>query len=242
MTDILYMHSIDDCYLKDFQAKVVEADTLNCSIELDRTAFYPEGGGQPSDMGTISFEGGRSKVVKVRKTDRVLHFLDGPVPQGGSTVDCRIDWERRFSHMRMHTSQHLISAVVWGRFGARTVGNQIHADRSHIDLRPASFSDQDLEMIKEDVNKLIEGDHPVTLTELERSRVESAIGTERVDLSRLPPNIRRLRTVLIGKDGSVDLCPCAGTHVRSLKELKGIGPLTRRSKGADTVRLEYSLL
>jgi misacylated tRNA(Ala) deacylase len=82
----------------------------------------------------------------------------------------------------------------------------------------------------------------VSLVELSKDVIESSIGTERVDLSRLPKHISRLRTVLIGKDGAIDLCPCAGTHIRSLSELKGLRSITKRSKGADTTRIEYTLI
>jgi len=242
MTETLFMPRIESCYIFEFRAKVLAVDPTKGSVVLDRTAFYPEGGGQPTDTGIMSWAGGSSKVRSVRKTGDVIHFLEGVIPSAGMEVECQIDWETRYNHMRMHTSQHLISAIVWKLFSARTVGNQIHSDRSHLDLRPASLTEQDIERIREEVNALIVEDHEVTLIEMSRELIEASVGTERVDLSRLPKHKSRLRTVLIGKDGSIDLCPCAGTHIRSLSELKGLRSITKRSKGADTTRIEYTLL
>ncbi|MCU0800135.1 MAG: alanyl-tRNA editing protein, partial [Candidatus Thermoplasmatota archaeon] len=163
MTEILYMPSIESCYIFEFKARVLEADPASGSIVLDRTAFYPEGGGQPTDTGMMSWVEGSSKVRSIRKSDKVRHYLEGELPSTGTEVDCRIDKDIRYNHMRMHTSQHLISAIAWNLFSAKTVGNQIYSDRSHMDLRPASLMDDDLELIREDVNKRIAEDHIVSL-------------------------------------------------------------------------------
>ncbi len=242
MTEVLYMHDIGSCYIFDFKAKVVDSDPIKGSVVLDRTAFYPEGGGQPTDTGWISWDKGRSKVSSIKKTDEIRHYLEGAIPLASTKVECQIDTEKRYNHMRMHTSQHLISAIAWKHFSARTVGNQIYSDRSHMDLKPASLKDLDIDLIKEEVTRMISEDQKVTIIELDRDVIESTIGTERVDLSRLPRHISKLRTVLIGNDGSIDLCPCAGTHVRSLSELKGIRSLIKWSKGAEKTRIEYTLM
>ncbi len=116
MTIQLHMNSHEGTYTKEFNAKV-EA-TFPGIIELDKTAFYHLGGGQPADNGIICWDGGKVQVTDVRKKNRIRHFVDGELPEVGDAVEGKIDWERRYSHMRMHTSQPLVSAVV----------NELHGD------------------------------------------------------------------------------------------------------------------
>ena len=134
MTEQYHMISHEGTYMRKFEAKV-EA-TFPGIVELNKTAFYPLGGGQPSDFGTINWEEGTSKVTDVRKKNRIRHIIEGDIPDIGQTVTGEIDWSRRYSHMRMHTSQHLVSAVVNELYEADTVGNQIGQDKSRIDFKP----------------------------------------------------------------------------------------------------------
>ena len=133
MTIQLHMDSHDGTYTKKFTAKV-EASFPGI-VELDKTAFYPLGGGQPADNGKIVWDGGEAVVNDVRKKNRIRHFIDGDLPEVGTIVEGEIDWERRYSHMRMHTSQHLVSAVVNEIHGSDTVGNQIGGEKSRIDFK-----------------------------------------------------------------------------------------------------------
>jgi misacylated tRNA(Ala) deacylase len=243
MTDMLYMESIKDCYIKDFEAKVeqIEIDDKKAII-LDRTAFYPLGGGQPNDIGSIRWKGGSCKVVGVIKKNKVKHIVEGDMPEIGQQVIGELDWTIRYAHMRMHTAQHLLSAVIWDKFRASTVGNQIHADYSHIDFHPTDLTMNELKDVEKVVNKIISKGIDVLVKKLPRSEVEERIENERVDLSRLPVFIKELRTVFIGDEGTFDLCPCAGTHVKNLSELKGIEIIKRKSKGSGKVRVQYKLL
>ncbi|MFW3146655.1 MAG: alanyl-tRNA editing protein [Thermoplasmatota archaeon] len=242
MTELLYMDTVNDCYIKDFEAEVVGVEEgEHPAIMLDRTAFYPLGGGQPNDIGKIRWKSGSCKVVEVVKKNRIKHFIQGDIPSVGERVMGELDWEMRYAHMRMHTAQHLLSALIWNRFRASTVGNQIHADYSHIDFHPAEFSMEDLKDIEREVNEMIKKDEPVIVDHLPREEVTSRIENERVDLSRLPSFIKELRTVYIGESGDIDICPCAGTHVRRLSELKGIEIIKRKSKGQDKIRVQYKL-
>lgn len=243
MTEMLYMESINDCYIKDFEATVEDIEEGDEKIiVLDRTAFYPLGGGQPNDVGFIRWKGGSCKVVGVVKKNKVKHIVEGDLPQKGQQVIGELDWDIRYAHMRMHTAQHLLSAVIWEKYRASTVGNQIHADYSHIDFHPAGFTMDELKDVEKEVNEKISRGIDVVVKELPKDLIEEKIENERVDLSRLPASIRELRTVFIGEEDALDICPCAGTHVKNLAELNGIEIIKRKSKGSGKVRVQYKLL
>jgi misacylated tRNA(Ala) deacylase len=242
LTKIIYMDSIESCYVKEFEAKVLESNIEEKWVILDKTAFYPVGGGQPSDIGMFKWNEESTKVTKVKKQNDVLHYIDEHVPPKSSSINCFIDWDRRYSHMKMHTSQHLLSAVIWKNFKSATVGNQIHSDRSHIDFHPASFNLDELKKIENEVNDLIKEGHDVTMKELPRSFIEEKMESERVDLSRLPSSVKKLRTIMIGNEGEIDICPCAGTHIANIGEIGEMHIVRRKSKGSGKVRVEYELV
>ncbi|MEM4292708.1 MAG: alanyl-tRNA editing protein [Thermoplasmata archaeon] len=235
MTEILYM--TEGCYLKDFDAKVIKID--GNSVLLDRTACYPEGGGQPTDTGILQSRRGVAKITFVRKAgDGVFHELDGPMPEIGETVHVSIDWDRRYAHMRMHTAQHLLSGIVYRFFSARTVGNQIHADRSRVDFMPVNFTDTDIKRICEEFNAAVERKLELKIYMMNREDFEKCEEGERANLHLLPPEIKVLRIVEIP---GYDMCPCAGTHVNSLGELGRIKVLRVERKGKDRYRISYTL-
>ena len=140
----------------------------------------------------------------------------------------------------MHTAQHLVSGVVYEAFnGARTVGNQIHDDRSRIDFNPISFTDEMLEETTRQVNILIDADHEVTDSTMTREEVNSEMPPERTNMDLLPSSVKELRVVKIGDN--LDLCPCAGTHVQQLGEIGHIAITGKKSKGKGTQRITYEL-
>ena len=227
--------------MRNFEAKV-EA-TFPGIVELNKTAFYPLGGGQPSDFGTISWEEGTSKVTDVRKKNRIRHIIEGDIPDIGQTVTGEIDWSRRYSHMRMHTSQHLVSAVVNEIYEADTVGNQIGQDKSRIDFKPLKVNQAQLNEIEDIVNGYITKDLEINISEEERSNLENNTDI-RSSMSSglwkmLPKSVTRLRVITIG---DIDVCPCAGTHVKSLGEIGKVSFTKRDNKGSKKQRLTYSLI
>lgn len=235
-TELIYL---EDSYLKEAEVTVLEANKARNSVILDGTIFYPEGGGQSSDKGRIDSALGSSMVIHVAKQgNHVYHYLEGPLPSEGEEVTLRLDWVRRYDHMRMHTAQHLLSRIIFDKYGARTAGNQIHAEASHIDFAPATFQSEELPAIEAEANRLIEEDHPVTITVVDREELEKEMGADRSDLSRLPSSIKRLRMVRIGK---FDAYPCAGTHVHSTSELVQLKITKRKSKGKERIRITYQL-
>jgi len=149
-----------------------------------------------------------------------------------------MDWETRYNRMRMHTAQHVVSAVAADMYNLQTVGNQIHADRSRIDFYPAHFDEEGLKKLEEKSNEIIDKALDVKIYEVDREEADKIVPANRVDMSRLPQHIKKLRMVEI--DGW-DWCPCAGTHVASLTELGHVKITDKRSKGADKERVEYIL-
>ena len=240
MTVQYHMTSHDGTYKRKFEAEVT--NVFPGIVELDQTAFYHLGGGQPADTGSLTWSDGEGKVFDVRKKTRIRHMIEGDLPEVGSTVSGSIDWNRRYSHMRMHTSQHLVSAVVSEKYGSDTVGNQIGGDKSRIDFKPLKLSNSEINMLQDEVNDYIKKDLKVSIDEAERSDLENNPDI-RSSMSSglwkmLPSSVKRLRVISIG---DIDVCPCAGTHVRSLSEIGSVEFVKKDNKGAEKQRLTYIL-
>ncbi len=223
-------------YVKEFEAKIASRGPNY--VTLDRTAFYAESGGQPFDTGRLEWKGGSTRVQKVLKEGKETRHYVRDVPSEDHVVG-RVDWDRRHAHMRMHTGQHLLSGLVFQRFGARTTGNQLYVDYSHVDFSPAGFSPEDLEAMEADFNEAVDAAIPITIYEEDRRLLKEQIAEERAILDLIPRSIRRLRVIKIGER---DLCPCGGTHVRNTSEIGHIRILRRRSKGKDIDRVTYELV
>jgi misacylated tRNA(Ala) deacylase len=236
-TQLLYLGAMDRAYEREFDASILRASENY--VVLDKTLFYPEGGGQECDTGILRYAEGESRVQRVEKKGIVKHLLDHLPPAGTQHVHGVIDWERRYAHMKMHTAQHLVSGLAYDLFGGvRTVGNQLHADRSRIDFRPAKLTDGDLHQLETETNKILKEALPVSLKFESRTSLEQRVKPDRANLDLLPKQIQELRVVEIG---DVDACPCGGTHVRNLGEIGKVHVLGKSSKGAETVRIEYEL-
>lgn len=245
------MDSIDACYEREFEAEVIEVrpDWLM----LDRSLFYPLGGGQNWDTGTLrSDDGAELAVTEVTKRGPVKHVV-GPDHgiEAGAKVRGLIDWDRRYAHMRMHTAQHLVSGLAYEMFGGaaggttgadrppRTVGNQIHADRSRIDFNPIQFTPEMISDLAAATNDLVKEAKPIEAVTMTRDEINAIMPPDRTNMDLLPRSVQELRVIRIGDD--IDLCPCAGTHVRNTKEIGELIMLGRKSKGKGTQRLEYTL-
>lgn len=237
MTEILYMKSIEANYIKEFNATITK--NKKNYICLDKTAFYPLGGGQPSDTGYIAWDDKKSKVIEViKKGDTIKHIIEGEKTEIGTKVHAAIDWEKRYKHMKMHTAQHILSGIIFDEYSARTVGNQIHADYSRVDFHPVKFSEKDLEEITEKFNEIVSKNLPVKIYEEERESLEKRVDSQRANLDLLPKFVSKLRIVEIE---GFDICPCAGTHVKNTNEIPYIKEIKRDTKGKDKDRIIYSL-
>ena len=235
----LFLEDIEAGYLTNFTAQVTIAE--EDKVVLDRTLFYPLGGGQNWDTGTLDGPNGILQVSEVRGRDDIYHHLEkGHQLEVGDEITGKIDWHRRYEHMRMHTAQHLVSGVVYDNFNAaRTVGNQIHTERSRIDFNPIKFDEEMLQQLPQLTNDLFDENLAVSDEEMTRSEINALMPPERTNMDLLPASINNLRVVKIGE--SLDLCPCAGTHVKQLGEIGHIEIIGKKSKGKGTQRISYTL-
>jgi len=231
------MDNIEGNYTKEFDAIVTK--NKNDYVCLDQSAFYPLGGGQPSDTGILQW-GDTKSIVKevIKKGDSVKHIMDGEKPPVGTKIHGIIDWDKRYEHMKMHTAQHIISGVIFDDYEARTVGNQIHADYSRVDFHPIRFSDQDMKSIEDKCNNLIKQKLPIKIYEEERVSLEKRVNQQRCNLDLLPKFITNLRIIEIE---GFDVCPCAGTHVKNTSELSTMKVIKKESKGKERERIVYTL-
>lgn len=233
MTKLLFM---DDSYLKEVGTTVIEA--LDNKVETEETIFHPLGGGLPADTGWIYFSGKGSRIVDVRKEQgRVFHYVEGELPKKGEKVLLKLDWERRYRIMRMHTAAHLLSALFYERAGALITGNGIKPDRSRIDFSLKEFDRGLMVRLVEEANRIIKEDRRVKIFYMRRKEALSRPGL--VKLAKvLPPNIKVLRMVEIE---GVDLQPDGGPHVSRLSEIGEIVLDKLENRGRENRRLYYRL-
>ncbi|WP_049970538.1 alanyl-tRNA editing protein AlaXM [Haladaptatus cibarius] len=233
MTEALYLDATGD---EEFEATVERV--AGDRVVLDRTLFYPDGGGQPCDTGVLEANDETWTVTDVRKKDTIYHTVDGTPPEEGTTVTGQIDWERRYAHMQYHTAQHLLSAVLLDEYDAQTTGNQLYADRARIDCAYDRFSDEKFEHIESAMNDRIEEGLDVSWYEMERDEAEATLDPERTRIHLLPESIREIRIVEIE---AYDRTACAGTHVKNTDEIGEFRITGRETKGSDEERLKFVL-
>ena len=228
-----------DSYLKECEATVVSVNDLG-GIILDRTNFYPTGGGQPGDTGILRLEDGGeitiATTVKGKGDENVVHVpAEGQeAPATGTKVVAVIDWERRYKHMQMHTALHLMCNVV----PAGVTGNQIGTEKSRMDF---DMGDEklDKDTISQAVNALIDADHPTMIdyiTDEELDAQPEIIPT----MSVAPP--RGAGRVRLMKIGDIDLQPCGGTHVSRTGEIQHIRVIKIESKGKRNRRVSIAFV
>ena len=207
MTDLLFR---DDPMLDQCEATVI--GVTPAGVILDRTVFYPAGGGQPGDTGMLD-----EAIVRdtIRDDDgSVLHVCEGELPVEGETVTASLDWERRHLHMRMHTALHLLSVAI----PLPVTGGAIGAEKSRLDFdMPEAPEDRDA--IERMLNEMIGADHPVTEEWITDEELAANPGLVKTMSVQPPKGQGRVRLVRIGE---IDLQPCGGTHVASTA---GIGPV-----------------
>ncbi|HEU0167701.1 MAG TPA: alanyl-tRNA editing protein [Chloroflexota bacterium] len=230
MTDLLYQL---DAYLREFDAVVTRVD--GNAVYLDRTAFYPTGGGQPHDLGTLA----GAPVVEVRKDgDEVKHVLDGPLPQAGQTVHGEIDWERRHQLMRTHTALHILCGVIWREFQAPVTGGNMEPLKARMDFELETTAGDFGERVRELANKEIAADRPISVRILPRAEAFAIPDLIRTKVSLLPEGIEHVRVVDIQ---GLDLQADGGTHVASTGEVGRIVITGHESKGRINKRLRLAL-
>ncbi len=233
MSKALYM---DDCYLKEFKAVVSSAEGV--FIELDQTAFYPESGGQPSDLGTLESKGVIYNIVKVRKQNgKIIHELDKEGLAKGDEVQGKLDWERRYILMRYHTGSHILSTVIHNRTGAKITGNQIYTDRARDDFNLPDFDRDKMQDYVDEANSVIAKNLPVSLRIMPREEAFKIPSLVKLKMM-LPESIKLIRIVDIE---GFDQQACAGTHVKNTSEIGRITLIEMKNKGAGNRRIYWKL-
>ncbi|RLG42547.1 MAG: alanyl-tRNA editing protein AlaX [Thermoproteota archaeon] len=240
MTRRLYY---EDQYLKSFEAVVVDLlefpDTLG--LVLDKTAFYPEGGGQPADTGVIEARKFQFKVSWVKEEgEDVIHLgsMEGKISPG-DIVRGVIDWDRRYKLMRMHTAAHLLETAVEKVVGsARVWGSGINVDHARLDFK-ARISSEQLPEIEEEINKLVKMDVPVIARFVDKVEAEEIMRKYGFELGREYLQLEKLRLVEVE---GIRVDPCGGTHVSRTGEIGEVKLLGRKSKGAGITRIRFTVV
>lgn len=240
MTELLYR---TDAYLKETPARVLDVNAQG-GIVLDRTPFYASAGGQPGDRGVIRFAGGDCPIATTvyDSTDksRVVHVAaeGAPRPAVGDDVTVALDWALRHKHMRMHTALHLMCSLV--KFPV--TGGQIGAEEGRLDFDIEDASAVDRDKLTADIMALVAADHPVTERWITDAELEANPGLVRTMSVKPPMGSGRVRLVLIGEGGAVDMQPCGGTHVKSTGEIGAVAVTKIEKKGKINRRIRLAFV
>ena len=233
MTEELFREAT---YSKTTDAKVFRI--MDEGVILDRTIFYPEGGGQPGDIGSIRLEDGLDLVVTntVKTSNGILHIVNAKKSEmvTGQSVTMNIDWERRFRHMRMHTALHLLCSQVEGA----VTGGAIGAQKSRLDFNmPGERPEK--EELEEKMNNLIAGDHKISISWISDEELKANPDLVRTMSVRPPMGTGSIRMIRIGDN--LDCRPCGGTHVKSTLEIGYIKVGKIENKGRQNRRINITL-
>lgn len=234
MTEELYHR---DAYLRRFEARVVAEEAE--SICLDRTAFYPGGGGQPEDRGEIHHAGGSVRLAgSKRKGDMIWHKLAGALPEMGGQVEGELDWERRYQLMRTHTAMHILCGVIWRDYGASVTGGNMKPLSGRMDFEFEHMTKELVAEIEEKINREVAEARPVQTAILPRAEAFEIPDLIRTKINLLPEHIEQVRVVeIVGLDLQAD----GGTHVNNISEVGPINIVDYKSKGAINKRIVLSL-
>lgn len=234
MPELLFLQ---DAYLREFVANVVCLS--EGGVVLDRTAFYPGGGGQPCDFGTLTSTDGAWTVTKVKKVGgKPVHFVEGEPPRVGTAVTGQLDWDRRYKLMRTHTAMHILCGVVWRDYGASVTGGNMEPLKGRMDFEFETMRQELVAAIEKSINVEVAAARPVKTAILPREEAFQIPDLIRTKINLLPEGIKEVRTVdLTGLDLQAD----GGTHVANTKEVGPIHVTDYKSKGRINKRIYLEL-
>lgn len=244
MTEALYFL---DCYLREFEA-TVEKVTDDKYVVLDRTAFYPESGGQPNDTGKLvrDGDGAEFEVVYVGKFNGDISHEIAQAGENaasnlkaGDRVKGVIDWDRRYRHMRMHTATHVIANVIEKEVGAQITGNQLGLDQSRVDFSLEAFDRDKFAEYEKIANEVITQNHPVNFDLVSRKEAEEKLSRLTTLAKGFSEEIKEVRLVEIE---GVTIEACGGSHLKNTGEIKGIKIEKLQNKGKSNRRMYFTLL
>ena len=230
-TDLAYLR---DAFVREFDATVIAVDG-NC-VALDATYFYPTGGGQPHDTGTL----GSAHVSEVRKEgDAVWHTLQGPVPSVGDVMHGVVDWDRRFNLMRTHTAMHILCGVIWNEWQVPVTGGNMEPLSARMDFEFDPLPEGFAQRVEDLVNEAIARDFPIEVSFLPRETAVLDADLIRTKVSLIPETVKEIRVVdIVGLDKQAD----GGTHVRSTADVGRFRVIKLENKGKGNKRVRVEIL
>ena len=239
MTELLHM---TDNYLREFDGVVQSVG--EDYVVLDRTAFYPEGGGQSTDHGTLSDGTRKVNVLEVRKVEgEIRHKLDSPPFDIGANVHGMIDWERRYENMRFHTCQHVLSRYLQLHYNVETKGNNITPGKSRADYTPLESFDEEMKRaVEAGVNAILDKNLDVEIKFMPRAEAIAFLKEREYQtryLEMVPESVEEFRVLIIG---NYDAASCAGTHVKNTSEIGHIQIGKSKNVGAGVRRIYFRLV
>ncbi|MDE0376002.1 MAG: alanyl-tRNA editing protein [bacterium] len=236
MTERIY--SVDS-YAREMAAEVVATDADDGRVLLDRTVFYPGGGGQPVDAGELAIGDDRLQVVGVKQdSDGVWHWLEGGLPKVGTRVTGRIDWDRRYRLMRTHTSLHALCGVIWERFRSPVTGGNMEPGYGRLDFEIPNWDASHRDPVEQALNEAIARHLPVDVSFMPREEADLDPSLIRTKVNLIPPSVRRIRVIdIVGLDRQAD----GGTHVNTTEEVGRVRITKVQSKGRGFRRIRVAL-
>lgn len=234
MTQLLYL---TDSYLREFEATVTQSK--DNAVVLDRTAFYPGGGGQPADIGTLTTEDATWHLKQIKKQGAdIWHFLDSDAPPPGSRVVGRLDWDRRYKLMRTHTALHILCGVVWRDYEALVTGGNMKPGQGRMDFEFERMQKELVQEIEQKINEEVRAARDIEVAILPREEAFQIPDLIRTKINLLPEGIKEVRTVHIK---GLDLQADGGTHVANTSEVGPIKVVNYESKGRINKRIYIEL-
>ena len=234
MTELLYQ---PDSYIQSFSASITSIDLENRGVALDRTAFYPGGGGQPADQGTLLIDNKTYLVSRAKKIgDEVYHYLGSeyPLPAVGSEVVGQIDWDRRYQLMRTHTAMHILCGVIFRDYGASVTGGDMDPLKGRMDFEFETLQRDLVDEIQSAINSEVDNARPVRIKILPREEAFKIPDLIRTKINLLTEGISQVRVVeIVGLDLQAD----GGTHVANTTEVGFIRVVDYKSKGKINKRI-----
>ena len=230
-----------DAYLRTFEASVLDVDETGRRVALSRTAFYPGGGGQPHDLGVITWDGGMAQVESVRTEGPLIwHTVaaDAPLPDPRTELEGAIDWERRHLLMRTHTALHMLCGVIWADYGVAVTGGNMKPGEGRLDFELDAMSADLGQWAERRVNEEIERARAILVTFLPRSAAAHDDALIRTKADLIPATVDPLRVIdIVGLDKQAD----GGTHVATTAEVGYVAVVKTESKGKANKRIRIQV-
>lgn len=237
LTPMTEQLSATDAYARTCEAIVI--DVRDGGLILDRTVFYPRGGGQPGDSGVVRWDGGAVEVTDtVKQQDELIHVVDGQAPPAGTRVTAEIDWDRRHVLMRTHTALHALSGIVFRDYGAKVTGGNMEPGAARMDFELGSITSEFGREVEDKLNEELEADRPVRVSFLPRVEALADPDLIRTKVNLIPASVDPIRVIEIeGLDKQAD----GGTHVRSTAEVGRVRVVKTENKGKEFKRMRIEL-